>query len=61
MRMFNVTIEFIDGSTQLIRHVDREVVADGVLNLYRDRPYSGGYEHLGSWPIQNIKRWQRTE
>lgn len=57
----NVTIEFTDGEIKEIKYVDDLMVRDGVLSLYQDRPFSGGNNHLGSWPLVNIKGWHTKE
>lgn len=59
--MRTVTITFTDKEVKEIKFVDHLLVHDGVLSLYRDRTYSGGRDHLGSWPLVNIKGWHAVE
>lgn len=62
MRMFDVTIEFLDGTTETVKSANElRIFPNGVLNIWRDRPHSGGQDHLGSWPLTAIKRWTRSD
>ncbi len=61
MRMFTLDIFFTDGTGESVQHVNNARIIDGVLSLWEDRPYSGGYKHLGSYPLANIRKWTRVE
>jgi hypothetical protein len=56
-----VDIEFLDGSTEQVRSVTRQHIADGVLHLFNRNGEYVEEKHLGSWPLTAIKKWKRTE
>jgi hypothetical protein len=48
-------IEFVDGGGTVVQAVDETKVQDGVLHVYRISSIMHIREHLGSWPLVNIK------
>lgn len=59
---FTVTIDFRDGTTEEITYVSREITKEGVLCLYQlNNQITRTEEHLGSWPLDTIKKWKRTD
>lgn len=56
--MQTVVVEFMDGEVRKIEHVSRTVIIESVLHVQKDRPFSGGYEHLGSFPLSNIRTYK---
>lgn len=61
MRHIKVTITFTNGTVKVIEYAGRAKVYDGVLVVSNDRPFSGGTEHLGSFPLVNIREWKAEE
>lgn len=55
---FIVKIVFIDGDTRTFDEVTVLGVRDGVLHLHHDDG-TGGRHHLGSFPLANIRSWQK--
>lgn len=55
---FSVEISYHDGTSEVVPMC--EVLKDdqGSLRLYRYRSFSGGREHLGSWPLASIRKWK---
>lgn len=60
-------LEFLDGETEQIRITTRGesinpgVVEDGVLHVYDQNGEYAPREHVGSWPLCNIKKYQFKE
>lgn len=61
MSSYRVHIVFVDGTEETIERVEKARIHDGVLILENRRPISYDTEHLGSYPLANIKKWQATE
>jgi hypothetical protein len=59
VRYFDVEIVFTDGSTETIQSATDAHPVDGVLHLRRDGDY-GLREHLGSYPLVNVKSWKKA-
>ncbi len=57
----NYRIVFMDDRTDLIEHVDATVIADGILHLFKDRPFGGGREHVASFPLTNVRMYRFEE
>lgn len=55
----NVTIEYLDGTEEEVKHATRQLVADGVLHLFKRNGEYVEEEHLGSWPLGSVKKWTR--
>lgn len=55
-----VTIEYVDGTTERVPSVTRQHVDGDALHLYCKNGAGAEEEHLGSYPLENIKKWQRT-
>lgn len=56
-----VTIEYLDGTTTRVELVTRQHIDDGVLHLFCKNGSMADEEHLGSYPLVNIRKWQRLE
>ena len=54
-----VYIEYLDGTTERVESVTRQHVDGDALHLFRKTGQYADEEHLGSWPLENIKKWQR--
>lgn len=61
MNYFDVKIIFTDGTEELVQSASRVRSQDGVLHLSRDAPYSGATDHLGSYPLVNIRSWTKVQ
>lgn len=61
MSSYNVHIVFTDGTKETVGRVDSVRVTEGVLILGNRRPISYDTEHLGSYPLANIKKWTAEE
>lgn len=59
MEFVDTTIEFSDGSTETVAFVTRQVVVEGCLHLFKKNGAMAEEEHLGSYPLTSIKKWQR--
>lgn len=55
---WSVEVTRTDGTVERVDNVEIEDISDGVLTLSRYRSYSGRREHLGSWPLVNVAKWQ---
>lgn len=55
-----VVIEYLDGTTERVQSVTRQHVDGDALHLFCKNGSMADEEHLGSYPLVNIKRWQRT-
>jgi hypothetical protein len=58
---FNIRITFMDGTETVVEYADGSHVRDEVLHIFRDRQFSGGREHLGSFPLVNVRKWKTEE
>jgi len=56
-----VEIRFVDDSTEIVENVDDIKVRDDTLNLYQRGIHYTYVQHLGSYPLANVKRWRRVE
>ena len=57
-----VVIEFLDGTQERVENVTRQESANGnVLHLFCRWSFEHDEEHLGSWPLASIKKWQRVK
>jgi hypothetical protein len=58
-----VDIEYVDGRTESVGPVDDLRQTDGVLNLWHvgNNSTLGTAEHVGSFPLVNIRKWKRRE
>jgi len=56
---FDVVIEFLDGTSEKVELSTRQHIAEGVLHLFKKNGEYAEEEHLGSWPLSVIKKWQR--
>lgn len=62
MISYRVHIVFTDGTEEVIDRVEAARVTDkGLLVLENRRPISYDTEHLGSYPLVNIKKWVASE
>lgn len=56
----DVTIDFRDGESETFTYVSVIQVNDGALELYViNNTYTKEREHLGSWPLDTIKKWTK--
>lgn len=64
-----VIIEFVRGTDEVVEDVERWDLGENQLHLYSYVPEGNdGYnywaahdKHLGSYPLGNIKKWQRID
>lgn len=61
MTSYRVHIVFTDGTEETVDRVEKARVTEGVLILENRRPISYDTEHLGSYPLVNIKKWTAEE
>lgn len=57
----DVEIEFTDGTTETVPMTTRQYLGDGVLHLFQKNGDYVPEEHLGSYPLANIRKWTKTE
>ena len=55
------TICGTDDRVEHVQNVTREHLDLGVLSLYQQNGEMAPEEHLGSWPLVNIRSWQRKD
>ena len=56
---YKIHITFTDDTTEITDNCDNVEIRDGVLHLYYRR-YNAAWsdsEHVGSWPLINIKKY----
>lgn len=51
-------IEFMDGTSEVVDYAEKVEIRDGILWARNERTYGGPFEHVGSWPIVNIRKWK---
>lgn len=51
-------IEFVDGTGQVVDYAETVKIQDGVLIAYNTSSIMGVVEHVGSWPLVNIRTWK---
>lgn len=61
IRFTDYKIVFIGGSSLVIENVTRQDLRDGVLHLFKKNGEGAQEEHLGSFPMQHVKRWYTRE
>lgn len=52
-----VVIDHLDGTQEKVEDVTRQHIEGGVLYLFCRWSFDHREEHLGSWPLANIKKW----
>lgn len=61
---YQVRLEFLDGSFELVDNVTRRHISQGVLSLWRKDPYAYTFAadetHLGSYPLTALRKWVKV-
>lgn len=57
--LVKIEILFVDGTTEVTPECDSVKIHEGVLHAYWIGYNStlGSSDHIGSWPLVNIKKW----
>jgi hypothetical protein len=61
MSSYKVHIVFTDGTEEIIDRVEKARVTESLLILENRRPITYDTEHVGSYPLANIKKWKFEE